>query len=217
MRTFAQTIDKRSRDEMVNYLKNHFRYPTMNSWNNSTSYACNLKITHLGLNAKIVDKLFDLIQTDAFYEPLRDLIRGFGEAHNYDWQAGFNGRSGGYLVLYQGERKPSGYKSYCTSCGQKNYKTVAESGNICGRCHEPERRDFLRTHMTVNKFPGRGTDPYDDFEEWEMYSLRQRVELVQELDALADAIAKEAVYMAEVYDVQDETYYIPQTRKVMVV
>ena len=83
MRTFTQVIDKRSRNEMVSYLKNHFRYNTMNSWNNATSYACNLKITRLGLNAKIVDKLFDLIQTDAFYEPLRDLIREFGENHNY--------------------------------------------------------------------------------------------------------------------------------------
>ena len=71
--------------------------------------------------------------------------------------------------------------------------------------------------MSVNTFPGRGTDHYDDFEDWEMYSLRRRVELVQEFDALADAIVKEAVYMAEVYDVQDETYYVPQTRKVMVI
>jgi len=217
MKTFAQAIDKRSRGEMVNYLKNHFRYNTMNSWNNATSYACNLKITHLGLNGKIVDKLFDLIQTDAFRDTLRDLMDAFGEKHNYEWQAGFNGRSGGYLVLYQGEKKPSGYKSYCIECGQRNYKTVAESGNICGRCKEPERRDYLRTHMNVHTFPGRGTDHYDDFGDWELYSLRNRVELVQEFDLLADSIVKEAVHMVEVYDVQDETYYIPQTRKVMVI
>ena len=46
---------------MAQYLTTHFRYPTLNSWNRSTSYACNLKITHLGLSPEVVDKLFDMI------------------------------------------------------------------------------------------------------------------------------------------------------------
>ena len=46
---------------MTQYLTTHFRYPTLNSWNRSTSYACNLKITHLGLSPEVVDKLFDMI------------------------------------------------------------------------------------------------------------------------------------------------------------
>jgi len=50
-----------------------------------------------------------------------------------------------------------------------------------------------------------------------MYSLRERVELVQEFDALADAIIAESVYMAENYDVREETYYVPRTRKVLAV
>ena len=41
---FAQKIDMRNRKKMTEYLKNHFRYYTANSWNRSTSYACNLKI-----------------------------------------------------------------------------------------------------------------------------------------------------------------------------
>lgn len=44
-----------------------------------------------------------------------------------------NGRSGGYLVLYQGELKPSGYKSYCPRCGQKNYQEATASNNTCRR------------------------------------------------------------------------------------
>ena len=46
---------------MTQYLTTHIRYPTLNSWNRSTSYACNLKITHLGLSPEVVDKLFDMI------------------------------------------------------------------------------------------------------------------------------------------------------------
>ena len=44
MRIFSQRVDLRFRQEMTDYLRNHFRYYTANPWNLSTSYACNLKI-----------------------------------------------------------------------------------------------------------------------------------------------------------------------------
>ena len=49
MRRFYQSVDLRSRSQMTDFLTKHFRYPTMNSWNNAVSYACNLKIHKLGL------------------------------------------------------------------------------------------------------------------------------------------------------------------------
>lgn len=104
MRRFYQPVDLRSRQEMAQYLTTHFRYPTLNSWNRSTSYACNLKITHLGLSPEVVDKLFDMIQTQEFFDAMDECKWEFAAKHNYLWQAGMNGRSGGYLVLYQGEK-----------------------------------------------------------------------------------------------------------------
>ena len=101
MRRFYQPVDLRSRQEMTQYLTTHFRYPTLNSWNRSTSYACNLKITHLGLSPEVVDKLFDMIQTQGFFDAMDECKWEFAAKHNYLWQAGMNGRSGGYLVLYQ--------------------------------------------------------------------------------------------------------------------
>ncbi len=216
MTKYSKKIDRRSRVAMEAFLETHFRYNTMNSWNNATSYAHNMKVYNLGLERDIVNKLFDLIATDDFYLRINDLIGEFGEAHNYSWQAGFNGRSGGYLVLYQGGRKPSGYKSYCCACGQKNYKSVAENGNICGVCKKPARRDFTHTHMNVYTNPGRSTDGNKDFEEWDKGALRRRVDLVCEFDALADAIVAEAVYMAENCSVEEETVYVPRTRKILV-
>lgn len=49
-RIFSKRVDKRSREEMTTYLAGHFRYNTMNSWNRSTSYACNMKLYNLGLD-----------------------------------------------------------------------------------------------------------------------------------------------------------------------
>lgn len=216
MKTFYRPVNCRSRKDMTEYLREHFRYPTMSSWNDSTSYACNLKIYQLGLDSDTVDKLFELIQTDDFFQERSLLIQDFGSAHDYLWQAGMNGRSGGYLVLYQGERIPSGYKSYCTNCGQKSYRSVQETGNVCGVCRKPARVDFPGTHMQVTTFPGRGTDCDADFEDWSMYDLRNRVRLVQEFDRLADDMVQEAVFHAQNYAVQDEEYQVTQTRKALV-
>ena len=216
MRKFFQPIDKRSRESMVGFLSGHFRYNTMNSWNQSTSYACNMKIHNLGLDSDITNKLYDMIQTREFYDPMDDLMHDFAEQHHYMWQAGMNGRSAGYLVLYQGGKEPSGYKSFCPSCGQKNFTSTTETGNICGVCGLPSRLDFTQTHMKVFTQPGLSTDMYEEFEDWETWQLKERVDLIQKFDKLADAMVQEALYMANHLDVEEETVYVPETRRVLV-
>ncbi len=216
MISFYHAVDLRSRSAMTDFLAQHFRYFTMNAWNRSQSYACNLKLYNLGLEREIENKLYDLMDTQAFFNARNDLLDEFGRKHQYQWQAAMNGRSGGYLVLYQSELKPSGYKSYCTHCGQKNYSLVKKTGNICGVCRNPSRVDYSNPHMSVSIFPGRGTDDGEDFGEWTMHELKERVRLVQELDKLADRLVQKAVYLAENFTVKDERYFIPQVRKVLV-
>ena len=70
--------------------------------------------------------------------------------------------------------------------------------------------------MRVVTYPGRGTDDGEDFEGWSMYELRERVKLVQELDQLADRMVESAVQLAKRAQVVEETIFIPQTRKVLI-
>lgn len=216
MRKFSQSVDLRSRQEMTDFLRNHFRYSTMNSWNRATSYACNLKIHRLGLESEIESKLYDMLDTQEFLFMRQDTLDLFNEVHDYRWQAAFNGKSGGYLVLYQGELRPTEHLSYCTCCGQRNFQSVHDTGNVCGACGEPARVDFSTPPKQPVTFPGRGTDMDDDFEEWSLSELRDRVTLVQELDSLADDLVSQAIHMANEYDVVEEEYYVPQTRRVLV-
>lgn len=218
-KTFRQDVDKRSKEAMAEYLAGHFRYPTMNAWNRSTSYACDLKVTHLGLPPSVIDTLFDMMDADGFYDPLNDLVEQFGHDHGFMWQAGWNGRSGGYIVLYQGGRKPDAHKSFCTACGQRNWQSVASNGTKCGRCGADARVDFKTPPMEVYTQPGRSTDmdmDKDDFMEWDIQDLRERVKLVQEFDALADGIVEEAIGMALSCKAAEETVLVPSTRKVLV-
>lgn len=56
----------------------------------------------------------------------------------------------------------------------------------------------------------------DDYEEWSLSELRDRVKLVQELDSLADDLVSQAIHMARAFDVVEENYYIPQTRHALI-
>jgi len=183
----------RTKKEMIEYLAGHFRYSTMNSWNGSTSYAARVKVNSRA-ELRGLDNAYEMLdQEEAFYE-VNALIDDFAARHNWTWQIGFNGRSGGYMVLYQGERKISEYKSRCRSCGQKNYKSVTApdgGGTKCGCCGasgEHGRADAI-IH-DVNTWPGRGTDQGEDFADWEMYSLRERVKLVKDFDKTVTACVK---------------------------
>lgn len=212
MKVYSKHVDMRSREQMERYLADHFRYPTMNSWNNSTSYANNVKIHRLGLTAEQSDKLYEMIELPEFYGRLNMLMDDFARDHGYIWQVGFNGRSGGYLVLYQGYSKPSEYKSYCLNCGQQNFKTVEETGNCrCGRCGADERVNYEKPPLQIGVYPGRPTDMDDDFSWWDIYSLRKRVRLIQEFDKLCDDMLALACKMIDKYEVIETTVMRPHT------
>ena len=212
---FWKAVDTRARYKMQKFLAEHFRYDTMSSWNRSTSYACNMKIYNLDVPAEVKDKLYEMLDCQDVYDRISELIDDFNAEHDFRWQAAFNGRSGGYLVLYQGGSKPSEHKSFCRFCGQRNFTSVKETGNVCGRCRQPGRIDYAKPPLQVFTLPGKSTDMDEDFEGWSMDDLRARVKLVQEFDALADNIVLEVKSIAESCSVREEVYYEPKTRKVL--
>lgn len=56
----------------------------------------------------------------------------------------------------------------------------------------------------------------EDYEDWSIQDLRDRVRLVQDLDALADEMVQQAVQMAMDYSVEEVEILVPQTRVVLV-
>lgn len=87
------------------------KYFTMNSWNKSTAPAYNLKVYNV-IPSNLRNKVYELMECEDFYFYINDLINDFSINNDYIWQAGFNGRSGGYLVLYKGgvkDKKPFCY------------------------------------------------------------------------------------------------------------
>lgn len=126
MQKFFEKVDKRSREEMEGFLTSHYRYDTMNSWNQSKSFANCIKLRNLPIPKEIDDTAYEMLQIDEPYMVIQDMIEEWTEEHNGSYTVGFNGRSGGYLVLYQSQYEKDPHKSICLSCGQKNYARLPD-------------------------------------------------------------------------------------------
>lgn len=219
MEFFEKKVDKRNREEMISFLTKHFRYNTMNSWNGSTAYANNVKLHNLNLPKEIEDKAWDFVcnevESDFYNITVSDLIYFFREETGYD--IGFNGRSSGYIVMYETERQLDNVKSYCPKCGQRNYSVATEGHDKCGRCGA-KRINFDKPIYKWVTYPGRsiGTDDPAEWEDSSMEELKREVELVQRFDRLCDDIRDEFIAMLENGDIVDEEYTEVKTRKVLV-
>lgn len=99
-------MSRKTKKEMINFLKEHERYWTMNSWNGSSSYANNVKIYNLGMDHDLEMKAYGLLAEEGFNELLafdyESLLEQF-ELEEHGYTIGSNGRSSGYLVLYDKE------------------------------------------------------------------------------------------------------------------
>lgn len=99
---YRTNIDICNTKSMWNFLKDHFTYYTMNSWNRSKSIAHNVKLYNLNLEgdwAAALRYILDETDSGGLQTFIDDEIRDFEGLYPY-YKVGFNGRSGGYLVLY---------------------------------------------------------------------------------------------------------------------
>lgn len=95
---FYQTgVDITNDKSMFNFIANHPTYYTMNSWNRTRSIAHNVKLYNLNLDGNWTVAQAFLESED--YETVNMMIHDW-ERENPGYSVGFNGRSGGYLVLY---------------------------------------------------------------------------------------------------------------------
>jgi hypothetical protein len=107
---YVKGVDIANTKSMWNFLKEHFTYNTLNSWNRQTSIANNVKLYNLNLDGdwgNVLSYIIDAADCGGLQALIDDEIRDFDERHYPLYRAGFNGRSSGYLVLYNMEDNTS--------------------------------------------------------------------------------------------------------------
>lgn len=214
---FHKAVDRNNRESMVAFLKGHYRYDTMGSWNGNTSYAHSCKLHNLGLSGLELNKAYDVLQTEYWHE-LEYVIADFTEAMGGNYTIGSNGRSSGYLVLYNSRWEETGHKSYCRSCGQRNFTAcgVTEGDNKCGKCGaigDKGRLNFMTPPRKLSVV-GAGIDEEAEFEDWSLGQLQARVDVVEAFDIACDDIRDAFIAMLAM-DVVEEVVMVPQKRMVL--
>ena len=159
---YKSGVDIANTKSMWEFLNNHFTYSTLNSWNRLTSIANNVKLYNLNLEGdwyNVLKYLTDAGDCGSLQMAIDDEIRAFDEEHYPNYRVGFNGRSSGYLVLYNGDNNCSvlpecvvQYDSY------EDFKEDVKAG---------------WNGYRVNDFN---------------YELRQAVEIVRDFDKLCDRL-----------------------------
>lgn len=94
---YQKGIDITNAKQMWNFLHDHYQYYTMNSWNGIKSIANNVKVYNLNLSGNCYNAL-TFLQDDDYFTV--NMMISDWEADHPNYRVGFNGRSGGYLVLY---------------------------------------------------------------------------------------------------------------------
>lgn len=94
---YYKKVDLTSNKDCFNFLANHFEYDTINSWNGLRSIANNVKV----YNIPDIDygEALKALEDDDYFS-INQEIKDWENDHP-GYQVGFNGRSGGYLVLYK--------------------------------------------------------------------------------------------------------------------
>lgn len=123
-------VDITNDRQMFEFLKNHFTYSTLNSWNGLSSIANNVKMYNLKLSGDwwIAHQLLEAGE----YDTISFMIQDWERDHR-GYEVYFNGRSNGYLILkrtdYNGNMLPDSvfdsdtYEDYKDWC-RENYGSV---------------------------------------------------------------------------------------------
>lgn len=118
---FYKKVNKNNYKEMYNFLKNHYTYYTMNSWNRLNSIANNVKVYNLNLKGDEY-KLLEILELDRYFT-INSMIEDW-ECEHKGYKVGFNGRSGGYLVLYNDDNNSNILDTYIIDT--ENYEEFKE-------------------------------------------------------------------------------------------
>ncbi len=182
------------------------RYYSMNSWNNSTAPAYNLKIYNV-IDNHLQDKVYELLECNDFYTTINNLISDFNMEHDYQWQAAFNGRSGGYLVLYQGETTRETYteKDFTQDNGYNGRVYISDHIGWMD-INEAEEAGILNRSIITNVsvYPGRQIEDNE-----------VPANILKSFKQLAIDIIKTTEYLAENYEIVEEEIESTETIKVL--
>lgn len=206
-------MGKISRKKMIDFLNGHQRYHTMNSWNNAHSYAHNIKIRNW-VPKELEEAAYKMLEVREPFRVIESEFNTFGRKHDWEYQMWWNGKSGGYIVLgIGGIDNKNPHKTKCDTCGRLTWYEEEQNCHVSGcegmllKLEQPRGQIFTQ--------PGKGLDMDRDYEDWDVYLLHERYQLVKEFDAVVDKCKKIFLRYCKEWKVVERVRMVPQDYKAL--
>lgn len=169
-------VDITNDRQMFEFLKGHFEYPTMNSWNRLYSIANNVKVNRLDLTGDwwMALKLLE----NGEYDTINWMIHEWMTEHT-GYEVYFNGRSGGYLILK--DRYHNGHilpESVVESETYEDYKELCRENYGSVRANRDELVRFTKLVQDFDKLCDKLRDYCDELSnlKFEVIEMEKSVE-----------------------------------------
>lgn len=207
-------MENPSKKVILDFLNGHFRYWTMNCWNGSKSYAAKVKLYDF-VPKELMDQAFGMVDMPEVYAAINFILQEFAERYEYRYQIGFNGRSSGYMVLYQGGRKNPGYKARCNYCGKLTWYETEQSCKVSG-CAGMLKKLTAPVYETYTQ-PGKSMpdQDYRDIEDWDYEALYDLYQLIQDFDLTVESCKQEFLYYCQNAEIVEEEIFVPKKIKTL--
>lgn len=191
-KVFFTGLKEKTLEQKFQYIKNHYVYNVMNSWNRLQSIANNIKIYNLELANEQIDKFFELISIDEelLYANLQFTIEDFEDITNTN--IFFNGRSNGYLVIVP------------------KFDQYNKRMNILDLFFD----DNIYDYDTLKEFKKESLDTaYGKDNEDINNNLEECYYLLKSFDLLCDLLREELIYMLNNAKIKEKTEVIEKNVK----
>lgn len=190
---FDKTQKVKTAKQKFNYLKEHFKYYTMSSWNGLASIANNVKVHNLPLTKEQRKRFFELVCDEELNEQLYDIINSMlyhFKTLNKRYKVYFNGRSGGYLVLYNDNNNQSVLSEYIEDASS----------------YEEAINEYKSDYNTTTKEARANID----------YLINNNFDIVQAFDKFCDDVLSELINILNNATVEEEEEQITVKHKILI-
>lgn len=188
---FFTGLKEKTIEQKYQFLKNHFVYDIMNSWNNLKSIANNVKIYKLGLTNEQQNNFFELMEIDPDYI----YTDQEGTIDNFEWitktEIFYNGRSGGYIV----------------TTPKDSNKNILEWLGVEDIIYFDNYKEFKKEQ---NEYTGSYNYSYKN-------EIEEAYYYIKAFDKLCDILRSELIYILDNYKIEEEEQTLIKTVKTIVI
>ncbi len=180
---YTKGVDITKDKSMFNFIAEHPTYYTMNSWNGVRSIAHNVKLYNLHLEGDWCRALAHLDSGE--YDTIRFMIQDWEREHP-GYSVGFNGRSNGYLVLYNKENYRSVFPDTLDYKTYEDYKADMRDYYGSVKANRDELVEFVRLVQAFDRLCDEIREFVNDLSK-HSYELGEMQKIVEEFnDIYAD-------------------------------